>query len=340
VLLAAALAMLALAGQLTKGGFAPSPTTEPGPALATTTTLGPNPVAAIVRTGSRPARVAYGAGAVWVVADLHFLYRIDPATNRAGRPIRLGDGRSSVLALAADDSAVWVALDGPPRIVRLDPHDGRVLATVPAGRELSAPVTLVPDAGGVWAGCCGLEQSRSLGDGVAAGELLRVDAATGRVSARVAVPEGPLSMAGRGGPVWVTSTGGVVAQVADRAGTFGARFGPFGDGSRLQASALTNDGGLWLADPGQGVVFRLGTTTGQPGPSVPLGAAVAVAADGGAAWVIGGNDRGLSRVTSDGKVVQVPLPYVRDVLDVAVGAGSVWAARGRDVVRIDPSLVG
>jgi YVTN family beta-propeller protein len=95
-----------------------------------------NRLIATIGVGPHPARLTADSGAVWV-ATAEGLQRIDPATNRVIQPLPLTVGLGDVLAA---DGRLWVSLnDGTVR--RLDPADGRVLASVslaPRGVSLLA----------------------------------------------------------------------------------------------------------------------------------------------------------------------------------------------------------
>src|SRR5438477_357858 len=74
-----------------------------------------------------PANLRYGAGAVWVGAQLgHKIFRIDARTNKV-TAIRVGEGPRS---LAASKTAIWVSNRLSDSVWRLDPRTRKVLAKI------------------------------------------------------------------------------------------------------------------------------------------------------------------------------------------------------------------
>jgi YVTN family beta-propeller protein len=104
-----------------------------------------NRVIATIDVAANPTRLTTDAGAVWV-ATRESLQRIDPATNQVVKTLPLRVGAGDVLAA---DGRLWVSLeDGSVR--RLDPADGRVLASIPAASKGAA--VLASGRGRLWAG--------------------------------------------------------------------------------------------------------------------------------------------------------------------------------------------
>jgi streptogramin lyase len=130
------------------------------------------------------SNLAAGAGALWATSDFG-----GPAT-------RIGlDGRVTPLAsradggVAAGEGAVWLGgRDGT--VVRIDPANGKVTATVRAGGDNRA---LAAGAGGVW-----------IGD-AAAMTLTRVDPASRRPTGMLGLAEAPKAITVAAGSVWVTT---------------------------------------------------------------------------------------------------------------------------------------
>lgn len=141
-----------------------------------------------------PARMAAGAGAVWVGSGfLRAVTRVDPATNTAIATIPIPTG-DSCGGMAADDAAVWIASGCDIRIVsRIDPRTNAVVASIDVG-ESAGSVAL--GFGSVWA-----THRFNPVDNRASG-LARIDPARNTVVARL-----PLSPAGSvtvgGGALWV-----------------------------------------------------------------------------------------------------------------------------------------
>jgi hypothetical protein len=76
--------------------------------------------------------MASGNGTVWVTGDGGLLQRIDAASNRLTRVIKLGANRAADVVV--DGSGVWVSVfstDEAMAVVRVDPSSGRIISTIP-----------------------------------------------------------------------------------------------------------------------------------------------------------------------------------------------------------------
>jgi len=158
--------------------------------------------AAIAANGGAQA-IAAGAGGVWVADGANSLERLASRTAFVGKlvPEALiprgspGDEEHvlfDVTGLAVGEGAIWLLGDvGDPRLWRISPVTGRILATV----SLPFP------PGGVAAGLGGVWVSAQLGD-----RVLRVDARTNRIVASIQVGREPTGLAVGDGSVWVANT--------------------------------------------------------------------------------------------------------------------------------------
>jgi YVTN family beta-propeller protein len=232
-----------------------------------------------------PTRLAAAEDAVWVLTPAdHRITRIDPATNQVVATIGVGRAPSG---LAVGAGAVWVSRRLEGTVVRIDPTTNQVAATIPLGQ---APGAVTVAGGVVWVAlpehglgridpasnrstvvrvphCCAGELAAGRGALWVAnhrdGTLVRVDAATGRVAARVPLPkttdQRPHQVAVGEGAVWVTSA-------SPRRGTANL---------------------LWRVDP----VSNQVTGTLDLGPTSAGGIPNSVAAGDGAVWV-GGMTKG------------------------------------------------
>ena len=202
--------------------------------------------------------IAVGAGAVWVTHGCQGIYRIDPHTGRVTASLRVPDAGDAVAVAAG---LVWVtSYDGD--LLRIQPRTGQITGRpIPVGFGNWA---LVPAAGALWV--------TSYGSGVPGGTVSRVDLATGAVERL-----GNLDVQAAGaGSLWTPqvqridpATGRVTASIA----LPGASQVAFWEGS---AWALTVQQSLTLVriNPATGQV------TGHPVPvGKPLPAALARASD-------------------------------------------------------------
>jgi len=106
----------------------PSPSSLPSPAPAPSGVR----VVATVEVGQEAYGLAVTDDAVWATSfQGGTLTRVDPATNTAGAPLRLGAGAATLMA---EGGSLWVGGYGDPATVwRVDPASGKVVDTVSAG---------------------------------------------------------------------------------------------------------------------------------------------------------------------------------------------------------------
>lgn len=166
-----------------------------------------NAVAATIPVTGNPVGVAFGAGSVWVSADDGHVARIDPATNQIVATVQTQDTGGFV---AFGGNAVWVTnaghVDQPDGMVsRIDPVTNQVVASVTVG---SYPQDIAYGGGSLWVG---------LFD---APTVVRVNAATNAVLARIALAAPIQSLAATDRSVWaVHVTQAPDANTAPTAGT-------------------------------------------------------------------------------------------------------------------------
>jgi YVTN family beta-propeller protein len=237
-----------------------------------------------------PTRLAVTEDAVWVLTPAdQGLVRIDPATNQVVATIEVGRAPSG---LAVGAGAVWVSRHSDGTVVRIDLATNRVVATIGVG---PAPGALTVAGGVVWVAlpenglgridpasnrstmvgvprCCAGELAAGEGALWVAnrgdGTLVRVDAATGRVAARVVLPrtteQRPHQVAVGEGAVWVTSasprrgTANLLWRVDPASnqviGTLD--LGPTAAGG-IPNSVAAGDGAVWLGGMTKGSIVRL-----------------------------------------------------------------------------------
>jgi hypothetical protein len=242
-----ALGLIAVAGRLGADGIGPAivvarPVPEPPPTSAPPVTVARVPAP----LPEAPVRAALARGVLWA-AGRRAVYRVvrDEATRAFPLPLR-GNGR--VLDVSAGAEGVWLAVDDPGSVWRLD-LDGTVTARIPTGRPLTGTVRIAVarDGGGdeaVWVACCGRRS----------GTVLRVDPTAGRVARVVRVPNGPTALDADGLGAMVTTELNELIEIPP-AGTAKAvlRNNP---GSLLHEVALTPEA-AWVTVPGRGLVLRM-----------------------------------------------------------------------------------
>ena len=244
----------------------------------------------------RPTDIAAGAGALWIGSGpgaTHRVWRVDPATGEETRTVRLpGSGEddganfdAGFTGIAVGAGAVW-AINPDSTVSRLDPASGRRVAVVRGPDEVSA---IAAGDVGVWV-ISGLNT------------IARIDPRTNRM--REAIELGSNRLFGitvGGGAVWATSEEGVLWRVEpgqpplERTIEVGAgvRYVAFGDGA------------VWVANWNDSTVSRVDAATKQVAARVPVGAAQALAAGSGSAWVsvAGGSRSGVLPASACGELV-------------------------------------
>jgi virginiamycin B lyase len=340
-------------------------------------------VTATLRAPGHPGWVAAGEGGLWLaLTDTRTtvrnrpLVRLDLASGAVKQRVLLG-GRATYLAHAGKRLLASVEYSGgsgsgPSLIVALDWRTGRVLARrqfpmlvgplADSGKDLWAlqvrpaallhldPVTLAPAAAPI-----PLSRGGALGLAAAggyvwvtepdAGEVLRIDAATGAV-ARVHVGGFPVGVAVAAGNVWFADRdGGKVGRLDPRT------LRPVGEPIEVGGKPgwLARAGQyLFAADAVRGTVttidLRSGKTAGPPNrvaPASSTASALPVAAAGSSSvWVSSFASSMLTRVSATSAaarlVASIQVPPQGGAF--TVGEGAVWAMSdtASTLVRIDP----
>jgi DNA-binding beta-propeller fold protein YncE len=119
------------------------------------------------------------------------LWRTPVGFKRGFLPPQQAALRGNVILVALGDDAVWVAIDHPNGVWRLDPRTGKVLATIKLG---FIPADIAVGETGVWI-------ADPLGDSV-----VRIDPSTDRVADTFRVGRAPEHLAVGAGSVWTGNT--------------------------------------------------------------------------------------------------------------------------------------
>jgi YVTN family beta-propeller protein len=144
-----------------------------------------------VLTGSSPAAVVIGGGAVWVAnSGDATVQRFDPVTFEEGPVRTISVGRQPT-GIAYGQGALWVASRGDDAVTRIDPRTSST-TTIRVG---DAPSAVAVGAGAVWVA--------NSGDGT----VSRIDAATNEVVRTIDVGNAPAGIAFADGFVWVAVQG-------------------------------------------------------------------------------------------------------------------------------------
>jgi branched-chain amino acid transport system substrate-binding protein len=230
----------------------------------------------------RPSDLAAGAGAVWVGNGggryrnfTASISRIDPSSAAITRTVTLpnaeggaaGSHNPGLPRIAVGTGAVW-AINPDDTLSRIDPETGRVVAKIDVGTPAS---TIAAGEEGVWF----LSWENS--------SVTRLDPRTNRVAETIPLGSHTLSgIAVGGGSVWVTAPDeGLLWRIEPepRPSTrtidvgVGATYVAFGDRA------------AWTGNYVDGVVSRIAPRTNSVTGRVRVGAAQALAAGAGSAWV-------------------------------------------------------
>lgn len=164
-----------------------------------------------------------GAGAVWLAGNPESgpegdgsVVRLDPETE-AIRTIEVGDRPNQIVATKG---GIWVAVGADPqnpRVVRLDPETGEVVAEIKT-LGIANSVAVDDDTGEVWAAILGRLPFEP-------GEILRIDPTTNEISDRFEVEGGATRVvAASGGTAWVVGPEGRFSEIDPRGKTIQRTF--------------------------------------------------------------------------------------------------------------------
>ena len=325
----ASVAVLAVAGRLDAVSVAPVlPDTEvdaPRPPLPPVTTLQVPVAREPAGLPETPVRAAFGRDVLWVAGRRAVYHVVAKAGYQAATDVKPRSGQ--VLDVAAGAGGVWLAVNDPGSVWRLDPT-GVPVARIPLGRTLTGVVRIAVSngaRGSVWVACCGRED----------GAVLRVDATTNRLVGEVPLQNGPAAIAAdQRDAVVITQLNEVVEiSTATGAARVVLRNSP---GSLLRDVALTPDA-AWLAVPGRGVVLRRaregGRLTSYP---LPHGVRALAATDHGV-WALSGDGMAVTPL-AEGSLPPFGLLSTGDepARQLVRGRNALWLVpeRGPAVVRV------
>jgi streptogramin lyase len=200
---------------------------------------------------SRPFGLAYGAGSVWIAdRSLNTLGRINPRTSRVVKKIKIG---FSSYGVAFGAGSVWVTSETDGTVRRVSPKKNRVTAKIRVGRT---PNGVVYAFGSIWVADLGrgtlfrinvktncvtkkinvakadwiTRSSDALWISSEAGEITRVDPASGTIVATIPVGANPLGSAWINGELWVPNIDDGTISIVDPHGMRYARLSRSGKG--------------------------------------------------------------------------------------------------------------
>lgn len=306
-------AVLALVA-MSSAGCAPG-----GPNATVSATPRPSgPAQAVIAVGQRPGVPAAGEGAVWVpnTGD-GTVSRIDPRSNRVTTTIRIGDQPAFYHGSCEEKWNVH-AFMGPSFHVR----------------DCDLPSALAAGAGALWV----LKNDEQM--------VVRIDASSGRVVARIPLGFTPFDIATTDHAVWITGYyDDQLVRIDPATNQLVARL-TLPDGA---AGIAASDQAVWVASSIAGQVSRIDPATNQVGASITIACPVtcsqgsvplAIAATPDAIWVRTVGDGELARIDPQANrvvtAIDVTFSVGRDGQDhLAVMNGAVWVS-GISLQRVDP----
>jgi hypothetical protein len=227
-----------------------------------------------------------------------------------------------VIAVAVGLGSVW-ALDTGSTLYRLNAQTGRIARRIQLGAAAAYNIWI--GAGAVW-----------VADDQAA-RVIRVSPSTNRVTARIAVGDGPADIAFAGRRAWIVTHRDNTVFAIDTTTNVATRLATVGSGSGAAERLALLAGSLWITGRGMSLL-QVDPDSGATRRSLDIGGTgIDVVVAAGALFVpvrTAAVDRtgfptmsSLRRVTPGGEVSTVVTARGRvDVHGLAVGLGSVWLA--------------
>jgi virginiamycin B lyase len=239
-----------------------------------------------------------------------------------------------VLAVPATPNPDWITIaNGVAWVANVDHgiarfrHNGHRIGLV----RTKSDVCLAMDQGfgSVWAVDCDAKQ------------LLRMDARTGALQARIAlelvIPQAESSLAVGPEGVFLLDGSGAIAQVDPDSNQVLPERVP---GPDLPSALRLAFGSLWVTSEATGIVSRIDPATGTVQAEVTTQPGIRFLAAGeGAVWVLNNEAGVVHRIdpTTNTLAATIPVDWKVHGGDIAVGHGSVWARVSDALVsRIDP----
>jgi len=256
--------------------------------------------------------------------------RVDTATNRVVADIPIG--RNGCLGILSTADRIWVATCGEGVLNEIDPRSNTIVQRIP-----------VPIKGGREGAFAIVDGDLWIPDNVSdtsSASVVRVNARTGEIMARVATGARSDVVVAGFGAVWVASSGtGVITRIDPSANRIVARVA-VGESPKFMAAG---EGALWVQNRADGSVSRIDPSTNREVARIAAHAptrAGDIAAGGGAVWL---SVDGLPVTRIDPRTNTVTHQYVGGSGADAIrwGYGSLWVADHKvgQLWRIDATRI-
>jgi hypothetical protein len=328
----AAIGLLVVAGRLWSAVVRPPATSPDGAVMAPLRSVPSGVEFAQPITG-----LAVTPTAVWV-AHGTTIERLDPHTLRVTASLGVGSIATDIpsnvarpirgLAAAGGD-AIWATLRSPSSgLLRVDAASARVVAVIPVVSVAPAAVSDTGSAAGVWVVCCGGETY------LGTGQLIRVNPATNRVVARIALPGLPDAVGVGASGVWVRGAAGPIWRVDPVSNRVVATVQVPHSLGGTQGSVLVGRDAVWVSDPASATAIRIDPRSNRISGRVGVaGRALAAASDGTVVGASGG--RVLSLGPGAARSVSVAGINGEYTTALAAVAGTIWIAEAGLLARVD-----
>lgn len=217
-----------------------------------------------------------------------------------------GDGAHSV---AFGHGSLWVSNRGAGTVVRIDPADGEVIATLTVGTR---PGSIAVGASSVWVA----DDAASGGEAT----LSRIDPETNTVTATAQLPGACCMLAAGEGAIWSIDGDGMLARIDEA--TAEATASAVGTGG---IDGVVAAGDIWGSRDGGGV-WRFSPAESRVVAEVPLDGVPFAAADG---MVWGGDELEIWGIATgtNARSVGFGVPQgVQEIVAMAAGDGELWVA--------------
>jgi DNA-binding beta-propeller fold protein YncE len=291
-----------------------------------------------IEAGTGPlAGIASLDGNLWVgTGAIPGVRRIDTATGTVTaeivttRPPEGGAlGHRLVADVIASAGSIWVVNEHESTISRIEPTNGRVIATIPTGPY---PVAATEAAGSVWV--------------MSYEAMHRIDPSTNEMVATIPLSMGGESaqLAGGSSHVWMVTPGttGAVAGPDSRLLRIDVETHRVMSDVRVasRATGIAVDDHLWVTDQAAGTLLRVDPATGELLATIPVGEAPsAVAIEDGTVWVTDARDQTIRAIDLAENRVAFTLPGGRGASGVARSDSSLWVLNQVDatITEIRPN---
>jgi YVTN family beta-propeller protein len=272
------------------------------------------PVVATIAVPAGPGWLGVGFGSVWLSkSESHLLLRIDPATNAVVAKIPVGPDPE--LGIGVGLGSVWIADTTERTLRQIDPATNQVVRTFEVNLSKEPEGSIGVGAGSVWL----LTNDK----GTDSGTLSRLDPASGKVIAEIAVKPKSYAALVVGDSVWVSNSADASVQRVDAERNQVVAEVPVHSAPRFLAG---DESGIWVLSQGDGALTRIDPTTNRVAATIPVG----FAGPGGDLWI----DEGIVWASAEGAPISMIDPTSNRLIKQFAGGkrmdtlraafGAVW----------------